>query len=295
MLVGTAIIFYRMSLGIIHLSVLLAGLFIVNFIAGNDSFYWIISFIFIGSAAGYSIGKKKKLVFFIFVSSLSIAFIFTINHYYLIDFKKIDLIQNRKDELTNLLKENNLPESEKKQIIQSIDESMDIIVQLIPFAYFLNSLVLSFLSLYFIKFIFNKFHILGEDKSNNNINGNTNNDINDSIEGFRIKEHLIFFFIAGWFIVLLVDRNTNYFLYMTGLNTALIFSCFYLIQSFGILKHLFVKKGIPFLLLPGFIIFFIFLGQEYFLFILVVLSGIGALDFWVDFRKLNPDAGNSRQ
>jgi hypothetical protein len=297
LLMFTAVLFYRFSWGIIHIAILFAGLFIINFIPGDDSLYLIISFIITGASAGYSFRKKKNLLFFILITSLSISFIFTFNHYFLKNYKNMDILQNSKNGILSLLEGNEVTESEKKEIIRKVDDSLEIIVQIIPFAYFVNSLLLSMVSLFFLKFIFKKFFksedIKKNKESNKRLNSTDMNGIgipgNSSLklETFKIKEHSIFGFIAGWLIVLLVDRNPNDFLYISGLNIALILTGLYLIQAIGIVKYLFVKKNIPAIVVP--IAFFIFLlfGIEYFTFVLIVLSGVGIIDFWADFRKLN--------
>jgi hypothetical protein len=302
LLAFTALLFYRLSLGLFHIAVLFAGLFILNFIPGDDSLYLIISFIIIGASAGYSIRQKKNLLFFVLAASLSIAFIFTFNHYYLKNYKNTDILQNSKSGILSLLEGNEVPESEKQQIVQKVDESLEIIKQIIPFAYFMNSLLLSFFSLYFLKIIFFKFIKQYDkketkeaiEKSDNLTGVNAIWAETFKLETFKIKEHSIFIFIAGWLVVLLVDRNSNDFLYLSGLNIALILSSIYLIQAIGIIKYLFIKKNVPFIVIPISFFLFLFFGVEYFLFVLIVLSGIGIIDFWADFRKLN-DAGTSEK
>jgi len=286
-LVGISILFYRKSLNIFYLLLLFLGLFIVNFFSGNDSLHLIITFIIVGASAGYTFRISKKLVYFIFISSLSLTLIFSFNHYYLKNFKNTDLLMNSKETLLGLLKENNISDIEKKQIIQRMDETLDLVKYVVPFAYFLNAFFLSLAGLYFLKYIFRKLNINKIEENNSNIA------LIDGIERFKIKEYLIFVYIAGWFVVLLVDRTKYDYIYITGLNVALVLSCFYLIQAFGIMKYMLAKKNIPFSLLPAVIFAFLFLGMEYFFFILIILSSIGVIDFWVDFRKLQLETKKS--
>jgi hypothetical protein len=286
-LVGISILFYRKSLNIFYLLLLFLGLFIVNFFSGNDSLHLIITFIIVGASAGYTFRISKKLVYFIFISSLSLTLIFSFNHYYLKNFKNTDLLMNSKETLLGLLKENNISDIEKKQIIQRMDETLDLVKYVVPFAYFLNAFFLSLAGLYFLKYIFRKLNINKIEENNSNIA------LIDGIERFKIKEYLIFVYIAGWFVVLLVDRTKYDYIYITGLNVALVLSCFYLIQAFGIMKYMLAKKNIPFSLLPAAIFAFLFLGMEYFFFILIILSSIGVIDFWVDFRKLQLETKKS--
>lgn len=197
---------------------------------------------------------------------------------------------NSKESLLGLLKENNISDIEKKQIIQRMDETLDLVKYVVPFAYFLNAFFLSLAGLYFLKYIFRKLNI---NKINKIEENNSNISLIDGIERFKIKEYLIFVYIAGWFVVLLVDRTKYNYIYITGLNIALILSCFYLIQAFGIMKYMLAKKNIPFSLLPAVIVAFLFLGMEYFFFIVIILSSIGVIDFWVDFRKLQLETKKS--
>lgn len=290
-LVSIAILFYRKSLNIFYLLLLFLGLFIVNFFSGNDSLHLIITFIIVGASAGYTFRISKKLVYFIFISSLSLTLIFSFNHYYLKNFKNTDLLMNSKEALLGLLNDNNISDVEKKQIIQRMDETLDLVKYVVPFAYFLNAFLLSLAGLYFLKYIFRKLNI---NKTNKIIEENSHNiELIDGIERFKIKEYLIFVYIAGWFAVLLVDRTKYNYIYITGLNIALVLSCFYLIQAFGIMKYMLAKKNIPFSLLPAVIFAFLFLGVEYFFFIIIILSSIGVIDFWVDFRKLQLETKKS--
>ncbi|MBN2402283.1 MAG: DUF2232 domain-containing protein [Spirochaetes bacterium] len=292
LLYGIALLFNRRPLKIAHLFILFAGLFAVNLFAAGDIIYIIISLVIIGASAGYTFRNNKNLLFFIFVSSLSITFIFTFNHYYQKNSKNIDVLINSKERLVEILNEDNISESERRQMIQRIDETIELVEYVVPFAYFINAFIFSFFGLYFLKFILNK-HKKSEKK--NSAKGEKDiAGINlEGIERFKVTEYLIFLFIAGWFTVLLVDRTENYFLYMAGLNIALILSSFYLIQAFGIIKFFLQKKGMPFSIIPAIILSFIFFGIEYLIFILILLSSLGAIDFWVDFRKLGLNAKKS--
>ncbi len=199
---------------------------------------------------------------------------------------------NSKTVFIDGLNQNNIPDNERRQIIQRVNEAIDIVEYIVPFTYFLDALIFSIIGYYLLKYVFYKQRKIPKDdfKSENAGNKEINS---EGIDRFKVPEYLIFLFIAVWFAVLLVDRSKNYFLYMAGLNIALILSTFYLIQAFGIIKFILRKKGMPFLLLPAVILSFLFFGMEYFIFILIILSSIGAIDFWVDFRKLDLDTKKS--
>ena len=90
----------------------------------------------------------------------------------------------------------------------------------------------------------------------------------------------------GWLVVLLVDKREYSIIYIFGLNIALIFSVLYLIQSVGVIRFFFRKKGLPQFLIPLSFFIILFLGSNFILFFFIILIGVGAIDFWADFRKL---------
>ncbi|MFH0975923.1 MAG: DUF2232 domain-containing protein [Spirochaetota bacterium] len=294
-LVGTARICYKFPWKFNYLFFLLPVLFALAIFPGNDFFNSIISFIIIGAAAGYTFKNNKNLRFFIFVTSLSITFIFAFNHYYLKNVKNIDILQENKNKFADILKESNVTESEKKQMIQKIDETLYIVKDMMPFAYFLSAFILSIAGFYIMKFLFIYWKFNRPDNAEKKLKGEENNKniFFDGIEKFKVIDYLIFIYIAAWFIVLLVDKMNYYFLYIAGLNIALILACFYLIQAFGILKFFLKKKGLPSSLMLLIVFSLLVFGMEYMMFSLIILSSIGAIDFWADFRKLDMDVKQS--
>ncbi len=253
----------------------------------------IISIIIISASAVFSFKQNKGLRFFIFISSLSITLIWTFNHYYLRNFENTDILMNSKSAFIESLNQNNIPDNDRSRMIQKINEAIDTIEYIVPFAYFLDALIFSLIIFYIYKFVFYKKKKIPELYSAPE-NKDNKEEINlNEIERFKVPEYLIFVFIASWFAVLLVDRSRNNYLYLAGLNIALILSGFYLIQAFGIIKFILRKKSMPFSLFPAAVLIFLFFGMEYFIFILIILSSIGAIDFWADFRKLEPDKKKS--
>jgi hypothetical protein len=183
------------------------------------------------------------------------------------------------------LNQNKIPDNERNQMIQRINEAVSIVEYIVPFAYFIDALIFSLLGFYFFKFVFYKQR--KDPEAGSAAKNDSLEELNfNGIEIFKVPEYSIFIFIAAWFVVLLVDRSKNDYLYLAGLNIALILSSYYLIQAFGIIKFILHKRRMPFSLLPAAILLFLFFGIEYFIFILIILSSIGAIDFWADFRKL---------
>jgi hypothetical protein len=287
-LAGTARICFKIPWKFNYLFILFAVLFALAIFIANDFFYSLTSFIIVGATAGYTFKNNKNLRFFIFLTSLSITFIFAFNHYYLKNVKNIDILQDNKNKFSDILKESNIPDSERKQIIQKIDETLDIVKDMIPFAYFLSAFILSFVGFFLIKYLFIYWKFVKSDNTEIKLkeDENKNNTFYDGIEKFKVFDYLIFIYIAAWFIVLLVDKKIYYYLNIAGLNIALIIACYYLIQAFGIIKFLLKKKGLPSSLLLIIVFSLLIFGMEYMIFLLIILSSLGAIDFWADFRKL---------
>ena len=74
-----------------------------------------------------------------------------------------------------------------------------------------------------------------------------------------------------------------------SLNIALGISALYAIQALGIIKFYLIRRGLPVFLLPLLIISIILLGISAFIFAATLLTGVGTLDLWADFRKIGPD------
>ncbi|MBN2039054.1 MAG: DUF2232 domain-containing protein [Spirochaetes bacterium] len=274
-LFGSAVVFFKWPLKIYHLGLLLLILLISNFFSGSESLHLIISFLIVGSTSGFAVRTKKKFQVFLFISTLSITLISASNYYYLKIFQNTDVLQSSKQSFIDVIKKSEISESERNEVIRRLDETINIVSDVMVFVYFLNALILSVISFRPLKLVLFRLFRKKMDYYENT----------EYLESFRLKEYFIFAFIAGWMTVLLIDRE-YYFIYTAGLNTALILSCFYLIQAFGIIKFIFRKKNFPFIIIPVILLVSFFIGIEYLFFLLIVLSSIGVLDFWLDFRKL---------
>jgi len=97
----------------------------------------------------------------------------------------------------------------------------------------------------------------------------------------------LFILIGGWLIVLLVQSQQYSYVYLPALNIALIMSVFYIIQGTGILKFIFMSRGWPSFILPIIFLVSLLLGPAVILFVLMLLLGLGSVDFWMDFRKIS--------
>jgi uncharacterized protein YybS (DUF2232 family) len=209
-----------------------------------------LSLFIVGITAGYTFREKKSLQLY----------------------KNTDILDKSKENIVTIVNASNIQKSEQEAFLEQLDDSLEIVRDIIPFAYFINSLFFSLISFFFIR-LFMKRYIAGQEKS-------------PGLELFQLHDYFIYALILGWLAVLLVDKSEYAIIYITGLNIALIFSVLYLIQSLGIVKYFLIKKGLPLFIIPLTLITILFLGLKVTLFISIILSSVGAIDFWADFRKL---------
>lgn len=233
----------------------------------------VVSPMVVGAVGGYSFKTKRSYQFFMTVSTLPLVLVLSLNYYGLKVFKNQDLVLQSKDRLVALLKTAEMSEEEKADLLKKVDSSIEMLGGVMPFTYFLNTLFVALLGYVLLKFVLFKY--MGR-----------SGDGTDGIAYFKMSDYLIFVLIAAWAAVLLADREKLNGLFLLGLNTALIFSVFYLVQAVGIVKYYLLKKNLPPFILPAGILGLLLLGVEAILFVSVVLLSIGAIDFWADFRKL---------
>ena len=105
---------------------------------------------------------------------------------------------------------------------------------------------------------------------------------------FSFKQ-FIFLLIAGWGIFMLLDKTLHPLISIVALNIALAASTLYIIQALGIIKFFLIKKGLRVIILPLTVITLMILGPNVLMFAMIILIGIGTLDMWGDYRKLNPE------
>ena len=248
-------------------------IFILTAENNSEIFPLVLGFFLIGFIAGHSLRNRKSIQYFLLLSSLTLTVLFSGNYYFLKIHKDIEILGKSKEKITEIINSSNLPVSERREFTARLDESIDILRDIIPFAYFINSIIFSLIFFYFVRLILKKFLKTYENEAH-------------GIEFFKLNDYFIFTLILGWLIVLLVDKREYYIIYISGLNIALIISVLYLIQSIGIFKFFLKKKGLPQFLIPLSLLVILFLGLKIVLFLSIILVGIGAIDFWADFRKI---------
>lgn len=246
-----------------------------------------------GTAGGYCFKKSSGLDFFITVSSIAFAIVFTADYYLMKEIKGYDFIETGKVEVVQLLEQSRgelekvfeqykTPEENRQKLREDFDTSLRMIqdskwVQfakdMIPITAFIYSIFVTGFSFLLMKKIFMK-------KQGTRVR---------SLELFRLNDYLIFSLIAGWGTFMMLDKVQYPVISAIALNIALAASVLYIIQALGIIKFFIVKKGMPVILLPLLILTLLILGPSIIMFAMIVLIGVGTLDLWGDFRKLNPE------
>jgi uncharacterized protein YybS (DUF2232 family) len=273
---GSGIIFFNRSWKALYAFVpltLVAG-FAAVYSGGevNDFLTVVVSPVFIGAVGGLSLRFKKALHFYIVISAFTVSLIFSANYYYLKLYKNVDQVLDSKNRIVQIVTTSEMQDPDKKELLSQIENSVEIMKDIVPFTYFLNSVIISLFCFYILKLLLNKYLNVGVPAAN-------------GIEFFKLNDYFIFALIAGWLLVLVTDKTKYYYLHTAGLNLGLAFSVLYFMQSIGIIKYYLNKKGLPHFILPLSFAVILILGVEAVLFFIVILSSVGALDFWADFRK----------
>lgn len=246
-----------------------------------------------GTTGGYCFRKSSGLDFFMSVSAALFAILFTADYYVLKEVRGYDMIEAGKNsmiqimgetrsEMEKIFEEYKTPQENRERLRADMETYIGIIndrkwIQfirdMIPFAAFMYSLSVAGFSFLLMKKIFMKNQ--GEKVK--------------PLEYFRLNDYIIFLLIAGWGMFMLLDKTHHPVISIIALNIALSASMLYIIQALGIIKFFLVKKGLRVILLPFMIITLMMLGPSILMFAMVILIGIGTLDMWGDYRKLNPE------
>lgn len=236
---------------------------------GRD-FPSLIAPLILGSLGGITFRAMRSLKFYLLASTLVLTILFTGNFYFLKFNMNVDILEDSKKIMLDMLKSYNVPEDKMSLLKNDYDRYITIAYDLVPFSSFFYSLILAAFSFIMIRIFMLRF--------NATVNG---------LEYFQLNDYLIFALISGWGAFLLADKVKFYFIYLAGINTALISSFLYLVQALGVIKFFLLKKGWSTAMFYFLIAILLFSGMEMILFILILLTGFGALDLWADFRKLN--------
>lgn len=278
LLFGAAVLFFKTGWRALYAAVPAVALGSVPFIItrfgyGGEFLTVVLAPIFVGAAAGITIGTGRSLQFYLLATTVTLTVLFTANYCVLKHVWNIDLIQESGKQVREIINSSNIAQPEKDAALSRVDASLATIRDIVPFTYFMNALLGALLCYHILKRLLMR-QIHEGDRAP------------DGIELLKFSDYFIFILIFGWLAVLLADRGRHYAVYVTGLNAALSLSALYLLQALGIVKFYVAKKGLPPFTLPLGLAVTVFLGIEVALFVAVILLSVGALDFWADFRRL---------
>ncbi len=271
LLFGSAYVSYRWSWK--GAALLLPGIVLPFLIPGaGSSIPTLISPVLIGFMTGQTLKRKITLDSFLMVSALFLTLVYTGNFYYLKEYKNYNIVTESKTQMLEIIKNSSIPEENKKQLRGEIDAYLEIAEKIVPFSFFINSLVISLFGYFMVKILFSRLFGIFTVKG---------------LEYFRLNDYTIFFLIGSWLSFLIVNRTEHEILSQAVLNAGLMVSALYLVQALGIIRFLLMRKNRPAYMLPLALIVTFILSIEAFIFIIILLTGFGTLDLWADFRKLN--------
>lgn len=290
--ISSVLIFFRLGpiSIIIFLPVAFIPVFFLDYASSLSIF--IVPLIF-GATGGYCLRESKGLDFYLTVSAVVFAVLFTGNYFLIKNIHNYDMvavsgellieqIEESEPVLEKFFQEYNIPEERRKELRENFQQNLGILkdkkwIQFardtLPLATFLYSLIIGSLSFFFLKKFFLK----------------KNGERMKSLEYYRLNDYLIFLFIGSWAAFLILDRSFSPLINIVALNIAFMLSVLYAVQALGIVKFFLIKRGLPIFLLPLLILLLILLGIPAFIFVSILLTGIGTLDLWADFRKLTPE------
>ncbi|MBP7602738.1 MAG: DUF2232 domain-containing protein [Spirochaetes bacterium] len=275
---ASAVAAYRLGVRVLYgLGPLLAGTIAAQIYfpsTGPEYVMVVLTPVVIGASAGYTFRAGRPLIFYLMVSVLSLTAAFSANYYFLREYRGIDLVDVSRKHVADMIQAADLPDNEKADVLAKVEGALDVIGDIIPFSYFMHSLLIAALCFVVLRPFFAR-------------RGSETDDDRNGLAYFRLKDYYIFALIAGWLVVLLIDDTRYRAAYVLGLNLALCFSVLYLVQALGIASFFLRKKGAPGFVLPLVVLLVLLIGLEAMLFVSIVLLSIGALDFWADFRKLD--------
>lgn len=269
---SAAYLFYKYAPKLNYLLLIFFVVISINIPTDNEHIHLLSILAIIGAAIGFTFKKNKSFQFYVILTSISLTCMFTMNFFYLDKVENINILERSKVSFIEIIEKSpDVPDNEKKLLIDNVNDSVKKIKDIFLFANFLMLLLFALCCFFITKFLLTQ-----RNSDEIKIKG---------IEYFKINDFIIFALITGWLIVLLIDNENYYDIYFISLNAGLILSAFYLIQSFGIIKFLLLKKDLPTFLLPLSIITIMIVHIESLIYILILLTSLGALDFWANFRK----------
>jgi len=233
-----------------------------------DIFSFLILSLVIGCITGFSFRFAKSLQFLLLLSSVLVFLVSYAHYYYMYGSRNIDIIGETKTQLTEMIRSTASSTVEADKSIDFLNQSASILKKIMPYYYFLNGLFMTMVGYLLLRMT------LFRERFGYFIQG---------VEKFRVNDFLIFVLIAGIVAVALTIRK-NGVIFWAAMNVLLTVGTLYLVQSFGIIKHLLLRKKLPTVILPVIVVTALFLGMYVSVVTAFILTGIGVLDLWADFR-----------
>ncbi len=238
-----------------------------------------------GVIGGFTFLKKKNSQFFIITVSLLLACVNVFQYHYSVDVLKYDLYTELKNTAEQFISGQKITDEQKVEAVENMKVMLVLYKDNVYFFIFAAALIFSLftLALYRLIYIF----VLPKDTR---IAG---------IEKYQLNEYFIFLFIVLLAGAAFIKQDMN----VAGFDTEkitlavrnglLIVSLLYFLQAIGIFKFFLIKLRVPVLVLPLSIITLFAMGKTVIVFVSIMLAGVGLLDLWADFRKLNVKTGDN--
>ena len=274
LVIASALVFYRFSWKGLYLFVplaLVAGLLLYR--VNPEYFASFMGAVIIGGTAGMVFRGEGDFQRYLLTATLAVTVVFSGNYFAMKAFRGLDLFEESKSRFMEYVESSEMPEENRKELVTRIASSGSVLRDIVPYSYFLNALLFVSVSFFVLRHIVRRFS--GREMTDGK-----------GIEHFRLNDYFIFTVILGWLGFMLADETAHYPVYAASLNIALIFSTLYVVQALGIIKFFLIKKGLPLFILPLILFVIVSLFMEMIVFFLIIFAGIGAIDFWADFRKL---------
>ena len=268
-MLGSAFFAHRFGWSLLILIVPIA---VLSVVIGSDmsSSAVFISVIIMGGLSGLVVKNKISLTHYVLIVPVFTALLFSGDYYYQKIYNNYDLLADSKEQVVKYLEKSEASKEDKEAMLADVNVVLDVVRDIVPFTVFLYMLMFSALCYIVVK----RFFIIFK----KGISAN-------SLSLFDINAYFVFVFILAWAFVLLAGREMGV-PYVVVLNGALIMSTLYFVQALGVLSFFMKKKNLPDYLLILLVVLIIFLSKGVGAVLAIILTGVGLLDLWADFRKI---------
>jgi uncharacterized protein YybS (DUF2232 family) len=227
-----------------------------------------------GFLGGYTFTGRRSFPFFLVSVSVAFSVLMTANYVYLLRVHDTDLFVESRGQVEKMMEQSEVPEERRKRMMDDFESWVSMARDILPFSTFIYGMIFSVIAFTLFRLVLARFV--------------STEGLRD-LEDFRMPDAAIFVLIASLALVLLMPRQEMYYLYTGALNLLLITASLYMVQGFGVIRHILLRKGLPPSIIPLGILMALILGVHFTIFVMVVMAGLGTLDFWADFRKLSGD------